>query len=91
VLATDIRGSREEVVPGETGLLVPARDAEALAGALAELLADADLRKRMGDAGRRRAETFFDERLVLDRQRAAFEHLFREKGLRWPEPGGKTA
>lgn len=86
VIATDIRGCREEVIDGETGRLVAPRDARALAGALGDLMRDADLRRRMGEAGRRRAEAEFDERIVLERQREIMRSLFEEKGLRWPEP-----
>lgn len=68
VVATNIRGAREEVVPGATGLLVPVRDVAALQGALARLAADAAARLAMGAAGLARARTEFDERLVLDRQ-----------------------
>src|SRR5205823_6591661 len=53
-LVTDIRGCREVVADGETGLLVPARDAVALAVAVGRLIADPAERARMGDAGRRR-------------------------------------
>lgn len=68
VVATDIRGSREEVVHGETALLVPARDATALAGALQTLVDDPHARTRMGRAGRERALTHFDESRVVARQ-----------------------
>jgi glycosyltransferase involved in cell wall biosynthesis len=44
---------------GKTGLVVPPRDSEALAGALRRLLDDADLRERMGAAGSRRADEQF--------------------------------
>jgi glycosyltransferase involved in cell wall biosynthesis len=44
VVATDIRGSREEVVDGKTGSLVPLGDVPALARALQRLAGDADLR-----------------------------------------------
>lgn len=79
VVATDIRGSREEVVDGETGLLVPVRDPAALAEALQRLAGDAELRARMGAAGLARARALYDERLVLDRQ---IDHL----GLRREAP-----
>ncbi|MBS28111.1 MAG: glycosyltransferase family 1 protein [Alphaproteobacteria bacterium] len=72
VVATDIRGSREEVVDGETGLLVPVRDTDALTDALQSLCASPELRVRMGRAGRARAVAEFDEQKVIDRQ---IDHL----------------
>jgi glycosyltransferase involved in cell wall biosynthesis len=68
VIATDIRGSREEVLDSETGLLVPVRDGKALGAAIAKLAGDSDLRARLGDAGLRRARALYDERLVVERQ-----------------------
>lgn len=60
VAATAVGGVSEQVVEGETGLLVPAGDSIALAGALKTMLADPGLRRRMGTAGRRRVEQHFD-------------------------------
>lgn len=68
VVATDIRGSREEVVPGETGLLVPVNDAAALAHALGRLVENPELRAEMGRAGRARALELYDEEQVIQRQ-----------------------
>ena len=68
VVATDIRGSREEVVEGATGLLVPVGDAGALSEALDRLVRDPALRERMGAAGRTRALALYDESLVVARQ-----------------------
>ncbi len=68
VVATDVRGSREEVVPEETGLLVPVGDAVALAAALDRLARDAALRKALGAAGLRRARELYDEDVVIERQ-----------------------
>lgn len=65
VVATAIRGSREEVVPGVTGLLVPVRDSAALAAALAQLVAEAEQRQAFGSAGRERALRLYDERQVI--------------------------
>lgn len=68
VVATRIRGAREQVVDGETGFLMPVRDPAALAEALRRLVADAGLRARMGAAGRTRALDLYDEAKVIARQ-----------------------
>jgi glycosyltransferase involved in cell wall biosynthesis len=68
VVATDIRGSREEVVEGKTGFLVPLRDIPALSRALQRLASDATLRHNFGNAGRERAADLFDERKIVARQ-----------------------
>lgn len=75
VVATDIRGAREEVVPGETGLLVPVRDAKALGAALAALAGDHSLRSRMGQAGRARALDLYDEAKVVRRELELIDRL----------------
>ncbi len=67
VVSTDIRGPREMVVNGETGLLVPPMQAAPLAAALTRLADDPALRARMGDAGRARALERFDEAKVVAR------------------------
>lgn len=55
VVATNCGGVPEIVVEGHTGLLVPPRDPQALAKALAKVLRDEGLRRRMGEAARARA------------------------------------
>lgn len=59
IVTTDVPGCREVVIPGENGLLVPPRDAPALAAALSRLIRDQALRQRLGAAGRRLAERAF--------------------------------
>jgi len=54
LLATDVPGCREIAVHEETGLLVPPRDSVALAEAMLRLVSDAELRRRLGAAGRQR-------------------------------------
>ena len=67
VVATDIRGPREQVVEGQTGFLVPPMQDAPLGAALSRLAADSALRKRMGEAGRARALDRFDEAKVVGR------------------------
>jgi glycosyltransferase involved in cell wall biosynthesis len=68
VVATNIRGSREEVRDGETGRLVPVKDPSSLAGALNKLVINSSKREKWGAAGRRRALQLYDERKVVARQ-----------------------
>jgi glycosyltransferase involved in cell wall biosynthesis len=73
VIATDIRGPREQVVDGRTGLLVPPASVAPLAAALTRLGDDPALRAAMGAAGRARALDLFDEAKVLARTVALLE------------------
>jgi glycosyltransferase involved in cell wall biosynthesis len=59
-VASDLGGPRELVVDGETGVLVPPDDPDALADALADLLGDRDRAREMGEAAYRRARAMFD-------------------------------
>lgn len=68
VVATNIRGSREAVADGETGLLVEVGDGRALAEALNRLAGDPALRKTMGAAGRERAQAHYREKDIVARQ-----------------------
>jgi glycosyltransferase involved in cell wall biosynthesis len=60
VVASAVGGIPELVIDGETGLLVPAGDATELTAALERVLLDRQLRRRLGAAGRARAENAFD-------------------------------
>ena len=79
VVATEIRGCREEVLHGTTGYLVPMKDWRALAQRLLRLLTRPDEARRLGQAARRRAVEEFDFRAVLDRQWGAYKRLLRER------------
>ncbi len=81
VIATNIRGCREEVIPGVTGLLVPVRDSTALAKAILAVLSNQELSHRMGEAGRMRVETEFDEAAVLQRQIEVYRKLLASSNL----------
>jgi glycosyltransferase involved in cell wall biosynthesis/O-antigen ligase len=59
LVAADAPGCRSLVTDGENGLLVPVKNAEAIADALARLAADPDLRRRLGEAARRKVEEIY--------------------------------
>jgi glycosyltransferase involved in cell wall biosynthesis len=75
MIATDVPGCREIVRADETGLLVPARDAAALADAIARLAGDAELRHRLGARARIVAETEFAEDVVVRETLALYREL----------------
>ncbi len=64
-VATAVGGNPEVVVSGETGLLVPPRDPEALAAAITQLIREPELRRHMGLAARERAVRRFDIRMTV--------------------------
>ena len=65
VVATDVPGCREAIERGVTGVLVPARNAIALANAIGDLISDPMRCQAMGNAGRALAESAFDVRFVV--------------------------
>lgn len=65
VIATNIRGSREEVIPGVTGYLVPTRDPVLLAKAFLKCAKEPGNTRRMGISGRERALDLYDEFRVV--------------------------
>lgn len=67
VIATDIRGCREVVSQGKTGVLVPVGDAAMLADAIEQVCADRALARALGEAGRKKMAAEFSHRQVLDR------------------------
>jgi glycosyltransferase involved in cell wall biosynthesis len=73
VVAGDVGGLRDLVRHEETGLLVPPGDVGALRAALQRLLADPDLRRRLGEAGRARIAEHFTWRRFGDETLRAYE------------------
>lgn len=67
LVTTDVPGCREVVADGVNGLLVPVKDARALAAAIARLHDGPALRARLGAAARQTALAEFDERIVIKR------------------------
>jgi glycosyltransferase involved in cell wall biosynthesis len=74
VVATRVYGIPEAVVDGETGSLVDPGDTAALVRALEPLLRSGELRRRLGEGGRRRFEALF----TLERHVATMEALYAE-------------
>lgn len=81
VIATDIRGSREEVLPGETGVLVPTRCPKALAEAFLSMAADRQMTALMGEKGRARALALYDEAQVVALQIHRIEQYLNKTHL----------
>lgn len=79
IVATDIRGCRQVVEHDLTGLLVPVRDAAALADAVARLAADPDERSRFGAAAAQKARREFDQQRVIDVTLATYRRLLTER------------
>lgn len=73
MVVTDVGGNAEAVADGETGVVVPARDPQALGQALLHLAHDPD-RSRLGRRGRERVERLFSMQACLD----GYERLYRE-------------
>ena len=74
-VGTGIVGLRDAISNGRTGLLVPPKDAGALAEALMRLLTDDDLRQKMGKQARNRAIDAFDARKVSIAVLAEYQRL----------------
>jgi len=83
LITTDMPGCREVVTDGEDGLLIPPRDAEALANAIARLLDSPELAARLGHAARAKALDVFDEQIIIRRTLDVYRRLLpRSRPLR---------
>jgi lipopolysaccharide/colanic/teichoic acid biosynthesis glycosyltransferase len=74
VVTTTATGAVDSTVDGVTGFLVPVKNTEAFTNAAGRLLADRELRERMGKAGRERMEQDFHPEVIWD----ALVHLYRD-------------
>lgn len=79
VVASDVNGCRDLVNDGVTGLLVPARNASALAAALERLLVDRTLADRIAAAGRERVRSEYSLATMIDRYLELFGSLANQK------------
>jgi glycosyltransferase involved in cell wall biosynthesis len=83
LVATAVGGLPDVIDDGETGVLVPPQDPEALANALAELLSDPERRQRLGEASAGRLGEFTID-AIAGRFAELYERLIEERGRRWP-------
>jgi len=83
VVTTNVRGCREEVVNGLTGIIVAPRDPRSLSEAILSLLVAPERAKAMGLAGRAHVEKAFDQRRVLDEEVEAYRRLAKRHGKPW--------
>ncbi len=67
VITTDVRGCRDAIVDGVTGILIPPRSHEALTEALVDLLSAPQKARAMGEAGRKKAQKDFDKNILLQK------------------------
>ena len=75
VVATKVGGVPEIITDGETGFLLPPKDPRAIAGKVLLLLKDEELRKKMGEAGRKRVEKFASLQRLGDEVEEVYEYL----------------
>jgi glycosyltransferase involved in cell wall biosynthesis len=80
VIATDIRGCREEVIHGITGILVPSKDSLNLEIAIEQILSDKELAQEMGDAGKSRANNLYIENKIVELQIRMIRKLVIKRG-----------
>jgi len=80
VVATKVGGNPEIVVHGETGLLVPPADSDALASAILSILEDKEVALRFGRAGRKRVEEKFSLDIMLRNYGNLFEQVINSRG-----------
>ncbi len=79
VVASDVGGVSEEVLDGETGILVAPCSVEELSAALRRLLADKSLRIAMGRAGRRRFEEYFRADKMIQQTEKVYRQVLAER------------
>lgn len=89
VVATDVSGTREVMVPGETGLMVPPDDPDQLALAIEQILSNPAQALAMGAAGRRRVEANFSAQTQVKEYLTLFERVQSNQARRLaPISGG---
>ena len=81
VVATRVGGIPDLIIDGETGFLVPPKNAEQLAAAVIHLLREPDVAHRVGQAARAVARERFSVERLIDDTEDLYEELLTEKGI----------
>ncbi len=79
IVATDIRGCREEIENGKSGILVPIKNSEKLAKAIIFLFNNPDKAKEFGENARLTVEKYFNEDIVFGRIKEEYIRIIKEK------------
>jgi glycosyltransferase involved in cell wall biosynthesis len=82
IVATDVGGNRELVYQGESGVLVPPRDGEALAYEIINLLRNPTLARSMGQAGKEKVTTRFSVENMVSQYESLYEDALMGKNRR---------
>ncbi len=78
VVASDIRGCREEVIHNETGLLFESGSSKSLTHALEFLVLNKNITLKMGEKGRERALLLYDEKIIVDKQINVINNILKK-------------
>jgi glycosyltransferase involved in cell wall biosynthesis len=79
VVTTDVPGCRDAIIENKTGLLVPPRNATALADAIKKLAKDQKIRNQMGASGRALAEKLFSIENVVSQHLQIYNNMLKDK------------
>ena len=79
VVGTQVEGTEELVIPGETGFLVPPADAKALARDICRLMRESDLARRMGQAARKRIQEHYTVQTMVERYAQLYRDILESK------------
>lgn len=79
VVATNIRGCREAIDNGKTGILVQTKNSDELSKAIIYLFGNPKIAEQMGIEGREKVKREFDERMIFNRIETEYKRLIKEK------------
>ena len=87
IAASDIRGCREVIADGESGILFPLKDVDAFTAVVRSLLRDGAVRRRLGEAGRQRVLEEYTENRTVERLVAFYDEVLKQR----KQPGPQVA